>query len=162
MSEEWKPVPGFAGRYIVSSHGRVAKLLKGYIGKTGYRVVALSANRDECKLLGAHQIVMSAFDGPPKGRYVHHKDNDKTHNKRENLEYVTPQENTLKAFEDGLNRRAESRGQAKLKWAQVRVIRSLLKDGKKSQAEIAKMFGVFQTTISHIKMGRTWRVEHER
>lgn len=105
---------------------------------------------------------MGAFDGPANGRYVHHKDNDKTHNNWENLEYVTPQENTQKAFEDGLNRRAESRGQARLKWAQVRVIRSLLKEGKKSQVEIAKMFGVFQTTISHIKVGRTWRAEHEQ
>jgi predicted XRE-type DNA-binding protein len=160
--EEWKAVPGHGGRYIVSSSGRVAKLMKGYISKNGYRVVALSANRDECKLLGAHQIVMSAFAGPANGMWIHHKDNDKAHNEFDNLEYLTPRENTLRAFEDGLNPRGQSRRQARLTWEQVKEIRSMLAGNDKSQEEIAAMFGVHQNTISYIHTGKTWRVEHEQ
>ena len=155
--EEWKAVPGHGGRYIVSSHGRVAKLMKGYISKNGYRVVYLSANRDEGKLLGAHQIVMSAFSGPPNGMWIHHKNNDKAHNEFDNLEYVTPRDNTIRAFEDGLNFRGEDKVEAKLTAVEVRQIRDLCKSKVMSQREIGEYYGVTQTTVSAIHMRRSWR-----
>ncbi len=48
-----------------------------------------------------------------------------------------------------------SSGNYKLTDDDVRQIRRLLADGKR-QAEIAEMFGVTQTCISHIKLGKNW------
>ena len=52
--------------------------------------------------------------------------------------------------------RGENRPNHKLTEEQVIQIKLLLKEGKISQRKIAKMFGVSQMTISHIKTGKNW------
>ena len=154
--EEWRRIPGHGDRYIVSSWGRVAKLLQGYIGKAGYRVVCLSHIKRPV-LLGVHQVVMRVFRGPANGMWLHHRDNDKVHNDLRNLEYLTPKENTIRAFDDGLNFRCEDKVEAKLTNEQVRQIRDLCSAGILSQREIGERYGVKQGTISGIHIGKTWR-----
>jgi hypothetical protein len=102
---------------------------------------------------------MKAFAGPANGMWIHHRDNDKTNNDLGNLEYVTPKENTIRAFEDGFNGRGEQHHSSKLTVEQVRRIRGLLREGHKSQAEIGRIFGICQATVSDINVGRIWRVE---
>lgn len=154
--EEWRPVDGHGGKYIVSSSGRVAKILKGRLSKNGYPTVCLS-HAIKSKLVFVHQLVARAFHGPANGMWVHHKDNDKTHNIPGNLEYVTPQENTLRAFDDGMNFLGENHFHAKLKVDQVREIRRLCAEKGMSQREIAEMFGVSGGTVSDIHIRRIWR-----
>lgn len=159
--EEWRPIEGFAGRYMVSSEGRVARILKCRITPNGYRYACLS-EKWKSKLIMVHQLVATAFLGPCPGTtreiYVHHRDSDKTHNVPENLEYVTPKENTRKAFEDGLIGTREDHHSAKLTWEQVDKIREIAKDGR-TQREIGEMFGVSQQTVWGILKGKTWRRE---
>lgn len=109
MNEIWKPIPGYLD-YKVSNFGRVkslgrfvrgkhrgyfieGRILKPIKNKGGYLKVNISVNgqRQEHKI---HQLVMSAFVGDrPDGLQVNHIDEDKTNNRLDNLEYVTPKEN---------------------------------------------------------------------
>ena len=156
MSEEWRPVPGFGGHYIVSSQGRVARIMKCRVTTNGYRYAALS-NRCKQKLFMVHQLVAQAFIGPARRLWIHHRDNNKTNNVLENLEYVTPKENTRRAFQDGLIGIRENHHSAKLTWDQVRLIRELCASGKHSQKAIAQKFMVSTGTVGDIHRKKIWR-----
>lgn len=158
VEEEWRMVDGFGGRYMVSSTGRVARILKGHTNANGYQQVALS---ERCKtiLIGVHQLVARAFIGPANGLWVHHRDDVKAHNYLSNLEYVTPKENTRRAFANGLIGVGENHHFAKLTKENVREIRRLCALGEISQREIGENFGVSQGVVSDIYCRRTWKQE---
>ena len=96
MTEErWLTVPGFEGRYDVSSEGRVRSTKSGKMrslakqNKGGYREVSLW---DGTKLttFKLHRLVYVAFNGPvPDGLEVCHKDDNKDNNFVDNLVAVT-------------------------------------------------------------------------
>ena len=113
ISEEiWEQVVGHEGLYDVSNFGNVmrVKANKGtFVGKilspsgsSGYKNVTLFKNgKRKCALV--HRLVMQSFVSPcPEGNEVNHKDGNKTNNRLDNLEYVTPSENILHAFAIGL------------------------------------------------------------
>lgn len=155
-AEEWKSIPGHGENYIVSSHGRVARLMKCRITPNGYRYACLS-DKWKASLHLVHRLVAEAFLGPSLKRLVHHRDNVKTHNHASNLQYATHKENTRKAFTDGLIGIREDHHSAKLTWEQVRDIRRLCLGKKRSQQSIAQEFCVSQTTISHIYLNKQWK-----
>lgn len=111
--EEWKPVQGYEGFYEVSSFGRVRRLerlvktgikhseyrysrggvLKQHQKRGGYLSVDLSKG-SVVKTINVHKLVATAFIPKPDGKTeVNHKNCDKTDNRVENLEWVTPREN---------------------------------------------------------------------
>ncbi len=59
-------------------------------------------------------------------------------------------------FPTSFHVRGEEHGRAKLTWEQVQEIRKLYAEGKMSQRELAKKFGVSQTTIFRICHGKNW------
>ena len=90
--EEWKEIPGYEGLYEVSNKGNIRslirnKIIKGFINRGGYRLVGLSKNGIR-KKIAVHSLVAQAFipnlDGLPQ---VNHKDEDKSNNSVENLEW---------------------------------------------------------------------------
>ena len=106
MEEIWKDVVGYEGMYVVSSFGRVKSLPKEY--KTPQKVVFLSKERflSPCqrpngylavnlykngkrKPSYVHRLVANAFLGVNNEMTVNHKDENKTNNNIENLEYLT-------------------------------------------------------------------------
>lgn len=98
IDEIWKPVVGFEGFYEISSAGRVRSLkschireLKPRLNKhTGYLFLILGANGKQ-RTVTIHRLVAEAFLEKPDGLdYVNHKDEDKTNNRVENLEWCTP------------------------------------------------------------------------
>lgn len=114
MSQEiWKPVSGFEGDYEVSSLGHVRSLDKTVYCKmcrnhvvrkgillnpgtysNGYLRVCLGKHKNQ-KYYRVHRLVAEAFIPNPDDKpYVNHKDLDRQNNKVENLEWVTPLENT--------------------------------------------------------------------
>lgn len=130
----------------------------GYNLQNGYRAVTLYDSKHRRKTYLIHQLVAEAFIGRcPSGKDVNHKDGNKRNNRIENLEYVTPSENTIHAFKTGLiiPARGSHIGSAKLTNRQVRRIRFRYEHGA-SMSDIARRLNIGITTVSDIIKRRTW------
>lgn len=109
-SEEWRPVPGYEGRYEVSDQGRVRSLDRWIArrgGLAGYSFVRGQVLRPKVDSLGRHSVglgrsktvrvptlVLLAFVGPkPPGYECCHGDGDPSHNWLGNLRWDTHSEN---------------------------------------------------------------------
>lgn len=178
--ERWLPVVGFEGLYEVSDHGRVRSLdredhyeridqysgrmltirrrLKGRILRpgptsTGHMTVCLG--RGNVRLV--HHLVLEAFVGPrpPPPFEGLHYDDVPSHNFLANLRWGTRSANLHDAIRNGGKGVGENAPRAKLKNADIPIIRSLF--GNISYAEIGRRYGVGEATIRQIKNGRSWR-----
>ena len=89
--EIWLPIKDYEN-YEISNLGRVRKkdkILKQYKNDKGYLYVSLSKNNKR-KLFRVHRLVAITFiENPNNLPEVNHKDEDKTNNKVENLEWCT-------------------------------------------------------------------------
>ena len=136
MIEEWKPIKGYEGCYEISSMGRVKSVERkvynpGVLGEgcyrtvperirkpnimKGYHCVSLAKDK-QYKVFRIHRLVMEHFVGQaPSSEYqVNHIDGDKSNNCVDNLEWVTPQENTLHAIENGLRHNPDEETKKKM------------------------------------------------
>ena len=102
MSEVWKTIEGFEGRYEVSNIGRIRSFMTNTgairerplilcqkIDKYGYLVVGLNKNGKK-NFRAVHRLVALAFI-PNTGNLpqINHKNEDKQDNRVENLEWCT-------------------------------------------------------------------------
>lgn len=105
--ENWKDIKGFEGIYQISNEGRVKSLDRycwngtGYFFKTGQiiktRILPNGYERVSLKRKSfyIHRLVAMAFlPNPQKLPQVNHKDEVKTNNNVENLEWCTEKYNT--------------------------------------------------------------------
>ena len=92
MDEEWRDIEGYEGLYQVSNEGRVKSVRRNLILKPrdnnrGYLMVDLY-NEGRMKHGQIHRLVANAFiENPNNLPQVNHKDEDKTNNMVENLEW---------------------------------------------------------------------------
>lgn len=106
--EVWKTIPGYEGRYEVSSFGQIKalpinrprgqwprfykeKILKSHFCKKGYRYVGLTDHQGKPSSLQVHRLVLLAFTGPnpidkPEARHMNGIPCD---NRPENLRWGT-------------------------------------------------------------------------
>ena len=89
--EIWRPVIGYEGLYEVSSYGRVRSLKKNkvikFFLKGGYPYCGLFSDGKQ-KNHQIHRLVAQAFiPNPDNLPQVNHKDEDKTNNIVDNLEW---------------------------------------------------------------------------
>ena len=149
--EIWKDIPGYEGRYQVSTEGRIRSLDRRvpckchYAGKLFYRTVKgkiLSPGR-YCKA-GHLSVVLGHGTA---GRPVH-RNGDPTDNRLENLHYGTRLENILDVYRQGGKWK-------KLSVDDVQAIRFGFCCGIKG-VELAAMYDVTPTIISAIKTGRNF------
>lgn len=160
VAEEWRPVVGFEGRYEVSDIGRVRSLLSGGTIlrpranhlRFGYLQINLRHGGSRRVVTRTvHRIVLEAFVGPkPVGKQCNHIDGDKSNNRLSNLEWVTCGENHIHAARMGLYARS------KISIHNIGEIRKRLARGEMVRT-LARSFSVCDSTIGHIKAGRTWR-----
>jgi len=168
-----KRVPGFNG-YCVTDAGVVfsqhverngGPLLPNnpWVKLTGRKPDGKMANRisfrlkrDDGKQVGMQcgVIVLLSWIGvPPAGLECCHNDGDPLNNHLENLRWDTRKANAADRLKHGTDQFGEKNASAILKESQVRFVKS----SDKSSAELARKFGVCQSTISGIRAGRSWR-----
>ena len=182
--EKWLPAPGLNGIAEVSDLGRVRTLdrdcpvprrvrngnaqaptvqrrkgqvLADEVGRNGYRYVSIKMGDRRPKFL-VHRLVCEAFNGKPfDGAHCDHLDCDKLNNAPENLEWVTPAENTRRQWRNGLvDLRGEGQPGSKLTKEQAAAVKVLGEAGF-PELLIGEWFGVSQGTVSAIKAGRRWK-----
>lgn len=106
-----------------------------------------------------HRLVAMAWIPNPEGKpQVNHIDGVRNNNSVENLEWVTNLENREHASKnlDRVNLKGSQISTAKLDENKVREIKKLITEKSTTQKDIAKKFGVAESTISWIKKGGTW------
>ena len=108
--EIWRDVVGYEGLYQISSYGRLMslhkqsnRLLKGKYDKDGYVEYALCRN-GKVKYRRSHRLVAEMFIPNTEDKpMVNHINGIKDDNRVDNLEWCTNRDNTIHAWNTGLN-----------------------------------------------------------
>lgn len=105
----WKKIiiSGIETIYSVSSNGEVRNDERNTLltqqSDNEYKTVSLSIGNGNMRNKRVHRLVAEAFiPNPENKQYVNHKDGVRYHNNIENLEWVTPSENSIHAVKSGL------------------------------------------------------------
>ena len=107
MTEIWKDIKEYEGKYQISNTGKVRslvnnknkirtqpKILKPYLDKDGYEIVRLSKN-SKLKAFKIHRLVAIYFLDNVKNKLaVDHIDTNRRNNNYTNLRWVTNEENS--------------------------------------------------------------------
>jgi len=175
--EIWKDIPEYEGLYKISNFGRIKALytykspttIKKYNSLTGEKILKQDFSKDYYRIMlcknairkrfQVHRIVLLAFVRPPFPREEgNHLDGNTKNNHLNNLEWVTPEENTKHRITIGkyLTQSGELHTSSKLTNNDVAIIKKLHKDGTRTSI-ISKKFAVSDSTIRNIVYGRTWK-----
>lgn len=156
--EIWKSLPEYVG-VEVSNLGRVRKNTerhhnkvqsKFFLDKDGYCHCSVKLPNGEYTQQPVHRLVAKAFIPNPDNKpCVNHKDNNRTNNRAENLEWVTPMENVRHSFLYGERKKAKNVPlNTSLTDFQVEQIDTLRLTYTVNQ--IAKLFNIKYTTLKNI------------
>ena len=154
--EIFKIVKGYPN-YMISNYGRVSSWgtpLKTSPNNHGYPVVQLWRNGQR-KIFAIHRLVMLHF-GPPCPsikHIVHHKDSNRQNSHIDNLEWLTNDENQIRAWRDNPNRAVGPRLSKDIVW----FILDLSFNFGVPKEIIATIFNTTPRTIQHIRNRKTWR-----
>ena len=98
MKTIWKPVPDYEDLYEISNDGQIRSINKRYknkgnlkqcVGSRGYLIVTLCRKGSQ-KTVNVHRLVAKVFiPNPDNLPCVNHKDEDKTNNNVNNLEWCS-------------------------------------------------------------------------
>ena len=121
--EEWKEIPIFDGRFLVSNLGRIKQAIRydkegrkagGKVfclnkrDKDGYCIAQIQ-HKGKRKYLRVHRLVAEAFIPNPENKpQIDHINAIKDDNRAENLRWVTPKENNNNPISVENNRRAQT------------------------------------------------------
>src|SRR5690606_25191140 len=95
---QWAEIPGFGGRYRITSDGRIQTNSRGEwrdmskpLDRHGYELIYLWDSDKQSKVRRlVHQLVAEIFVPKPEGATcVNHLDGDKRNNRHSNLEWTT-------------------------------------------------------------------------
>jgi len=169
--EIWRDCCGkWFGYYQVSDFGRVRNKALGR-GRVANRVLFQSQDNKgypqvylykggKQTTVKVHRLVAESFLGVREdGYHVDHVDGIKTNNQLENLELVSPKENSLRARRLGLQTKPYSKTKPKgkkLTFKQAQDIRSLASYGV-SRKIIAEQYGIHRMTVGEIIREEIWK-----
>jgi len=166
ITEIWKDIKGYEGRYQVSNMGRVKSLERVTIRKdgsklpvkerilkpctkpNGYLQVVLCASSGKRETPKIHRLVCEAFHENPKNKpCVNHIDENKANNVASNLEWCTYEENLNHGTHNARSAKARSKpvGQYTLEGELVKVWQSTM--------EVERELGFLNGNISAAARG---------
>lgn len=155
--EVWKDT-FYNDKYEVSNEGRVRRKGKIDCLKINYQSTGNYGRVNIGKLMKVPKIVALTFIGDrPDNMDINHIDGDKKDNKVDNLEFVTRSENCRQACNgQGLrNLKRENHCKSKLTPEIVVEIKEMIAN-KVRNKDIASLYNVDASLISHIKRGAKW------
>ena len=169
MTEEWRAIKGYEGKYEVSNLGRVRSIdridtigrsVKGRILKAGLdgKGNYLHVNLVPGGTKNVHRIVAETFvDNPDNLPEVNHIDENKTNNRAENLEWCTRKYNNNYGNKFYASK-GESNSQNRLTTEEVIAIRKMYCKGESGRQlrDVAKAFGISETHAFNIIRGKRW------
>lgn len=156
--EEWKSLPEYIG-IEVSNLGRVRKNTRKHHNdvisefckdRDGYCRCTVQKLDGKKSSQPVHRLVAKAFIPNPENKScVNHKDNDRTNNRVDNLEWVTPKENVYHSFIFG-NRKMLKEVQrttmlTDFQVSQIAKLRTLY-----SVNQISQLFNIKYSTLKNI------------
>ena len=107
MKEIWKDIIGYEGLYQISNLGNVkritknCKILKQSDNRNGYKLVGLCKNNKR-KNYYIHRLVAIAFiENKENYKEINHKDNNKSNNIVDNLEWCNRNYNVKYSYDKG-------------------------------------------------------------
>lgn len=169
--KEWRWIPGFEGRFMVSTCGDV-RMHQSYNGcglytlqeprilhqtrlKNRYMTVHIQTERKR-RHYYVHRLVLLTFHGeaPPKHEGAH-LDGTRTNNHLLNLRWVTTQENSAHTHRHGTCKCGERHPHAKLTNAIAEDIRDRVAQHADRKV-LAQKYNVCTATIDGIIAGRLW------
>lgn len=152
-------------KYAVSNQGRLRGprgILSGAINKDGYYQHILNDGKRRKSVL-RHVLVATCFvPNPNSDKYtqVNHKNLNKLDCRAENLEWVTPKQNTQHSLHNNPKHTiGTNNGQAKASPEIVREMRKLYVPGHSEfgVAGLARKFGLSETATRNIVNGKWWK-----
>lgn len=148
MDEKWSIIDGTDNRYMVSSTGRLARLI-GKQQKTGYALTRIMID-GEWLSFRVHKLVAEAFLGPiPEGYVVHHIDGNPGNNTVENLQ-IMPEVEHARLEHGPRVLTLEERADIKMFHRKGRGDRKR-SDFRPTMRELADFYGVSVQTIYNIQ-----------
>lgn len=177
MTEEWRPVRGYKGRYEVSDRGRVRSLpctVRSARSSTGFRLrsgkilspATVDGGYQQVRLYSrdavgrpylVHTLVLEAFVGkrPSRAHVGMHKDDTPANNRLSNLQWGTYQDNKDDAVAKRRHARGDTNGNCLYGSRTALRIHSLLLKGH-TLVDTAARCGVSKSLVCHVKAGRVW------
>lgn len=167
MSEEWRDIPGFDGKYQASSYGRIRSLsfnktkqirpLSISQNRAGYCLVALQINNKSKRILVHRLIALTFIPNKDNKPQVNHIDGDKSNNRLDNLEWVTGKENVRHFHHVLMKRPIKIQSGRKRGWQSKPVICVETGERYESIASAARSIGVSEKAISQLLKNPTNR-----
>lgn len=167
LEEEWVDITDYEGCYQISTKGQIkscnryvghnygglrlikSRILTQSINSSGYKKVRLSKDGIGANFY-VHRLIAEHFiDNPQNKPEVNHKDGNKLNNNISNLEWVTEQENTQHAHDNGL---AEISGYNKFKVSQ--------KARKLTDEQVKEIREKYQNGISIKELTQEYNIKH--
>jgi hypothetical protein len=171
--EEWRPIPGYDGRYDASNIGRIRSWASQVFGDNRRRLkprlmkprvsskylrLSIAKDKDASpQIMAVHRLVLMAFVGlpTPAAPFCRHLNGDRFDNRLENLRWGTLRENTDDTKAHGTWPTGSRNPNAKLTDEKVRHIRARIASGWSYQTT-ANAFGISKAVVSHIISRRSW------